>query len=344
MIKQIMLAGGLALTLAGCGMSPASQTKNNPSSASSSSVETTTLNYNKLSKADQKKVSFKFKAAKTDANAAGYKVDMTVQNQSNHTVRFDPADFSISVPSEKAGNSKVESNVEGKLIVNKGKKATVKALFANVDEAYFTGAGEFFYANKQFPLAYSYQANVGDGVSSSNLKDTNLISLNQSGQDANASSSSGSSAVTSSSARKNSASSSSNQKSAASSAKTTSKQQYTGKQLALLSNLIFLNQGMQSKSAAQITQILQSQMDTVLYGSGDGTSGSSSFGTTGSYVTYKVSGDTITINHPSTLLGNDASTRSASISQIAPKIFTGVNAALAQKLVAGMKDDHGQDQ
>jgi hypothetical protein len=299
----------------------------------------TTLNYNKLSKADQKKVSFKFKAAKTDANATGYKVDMTVQNQSNHTVRFDPANFSISVPSEQDGNSKVESNVEGKLIVNKGKKATVKALFANVDEQYFTGAGEFFYANKQFPLAYSYQANVGDGVSSSNLKDTNLISLNQSGQDSSASSSSSSSAVASSSVKKNSASSSSSEKATASSAKTTSKQQYTGKQLALIAQLAFGSTNPTNPSTSDIAANLKSDMEGVIYGSGTSTSGAGSRGTGPSYVKYKVSGDVMTLTHPATYGNNDGSTVTLRLSEFAPKVFTGANAALAQKVVARMQDE-----
>ncbi|WP_125570798.1 hypothetical protein [Lacticaseibacillus songhuajiangensis] len=333
MIKKLMVISGLVLTLAGCGKQATTKKSSASSSVSSSRPVATTLNYDKLTKKEQKKVGFEFKAVKASVNAATYSINMTVRNRTNKTVRFDPNDFSLNVPSDDSGNSKVASNVTGKLIVNRGKKATVKSLFINLDEQYFTSAGEFFYAQKRFPLAYSYQANIGSGVNSDNLHDANLISLNQKNQSTTTNSSSSQTAASSSSKA-----SETSKKTAASASKSNSAQ-YTGKQLALIAHYAFFYSASANQSASEVAQNLQNDLEIALYGSGTSTSGASSAGTGPSYVKYAVSGDVMTLTHPATNAGNDGSTATVRISQIAPKIFTGANAALAQKVIAHMQDE-----
>ncbi|WP_155287435.1 DUF4767 domain-containing protein [Lacticaseibacillus zhaodongensis] len=123
-------------------------------------------------------------------------------------------------------------------------------------------------------------------------------------------------------------------------ASTTSK--YNAQQLQLIARVGFEGlapDGGTGLSASAVSQSLHDLDGIHISGSGTSTKGSSTIGTAVSTVEYTVVGDVMKINHPATAAGSDGWSASLKISQVGPLIFSGTNAALAQKIIAGIQPE-----
>ncbi|MFD1483827.1 hypothetical protein ACFQ5J_01010 [Lacticaseibacillus baoqingensis] len=172
MFKQGLIVGVLALGLIGCGAKPTSQKQ----SQSQSQSQVASIYYHQLSVAQQHQVSFTFKAIADETQAHGhYLVDMTVANDTNKRVEFDQSKFLLSPA---VGAAPIKSTKTGTLTIAPKQRKTVTGLFA-ATAANFTGAGEFCYLNRDYLLAYSFQADKAGGATSKNRTDQTLIAKNQ---------------------------------------------------------------------------------------------------------------------------------------------------------------------
>ncbi|GAF41590.1 hypothetical protein FC83_GL002604 [Agrilactobacillus composti DSM 18527 = JCM 14202] len=175
-----LLAVSLALSLTACG------NKNNSSSTTASSKSTVsstikTVAYSDLSKKQQEKIFFQFKALQDIASGDGnhnmpapFMVDMTVKNNSKQSVTFDQSKFLMF--DENGDAPTVKSSKSGMLTLKPGAQQKIHSIFKNVQSQTLVGRGAFYYINTDFKLAYYLNANKG--VDSNNLKSGEAKDLN----------------------------------------------------------------------------------------------------------------------------------------------------------------------
>jgi hypothetical protein len=185
---------GLVLPLTACRQTnKASDTSTTISkSATSRSVEP--VAYSDLTKAQQGKVFFKFKALSDIASGDGNHnmpaplvVDMTVKNNGKQNVSFNLAKFLMF---DAKGNAPtVKSTKTGTLTLKPGETQKIHSIFENVASQTLVGTGAFYYMNVDFKLAYYLDAAKAEGVDSNNLKSGAAKDLNEKSQDKTASTS-----------------------------------------------------------------------------------------------------------------------------------------------------------
>ncbi|GAF41592.1 hypothetical protein FC83_GL002602 [Agrilactobacillus composti DSM 18527 = JCM 14202] len=192
---------GLVLPLTACQQTnKASNTPTTTSkSATSQSVEP--VAYSDLTKAQQAKVFFKFKALSDIASGDGdhnmpapLVVDMTVKNNGKQNVSFNLAKFLMF---DAKGNAPtVKSAKTGTLKLKPGETQKIHSIFENVSSQALLGTGAFYYMNVDFKLAYYLNAANAKGVDSNNLKSGKAKNLNEKAQEKIASTSESSSSRT----------------------------------------------------------------------------------------------------------------------------------------------------
>lgn len=142
----------------------------------------TTNYYQDLSKADKKKLTFKFKEAQDETKDnyadAVYVLSVKITNKTNKNVKFDKSKFIIFLSEQ----VKVTSDKSGILTVKPGQTKSINQLFENVPEQTLVDAnGYFIYLNQDNKLA---SANFGDN---SNKTDQDTESTNDSNSNASSS-------------------------------------------------------------------------------------------------------------------------------------------------------------
>ncbi|MFD1484208.1 membrane lipoprotein lipid attachment site-containing protein [Lacticaseibacillus baoqingensis] len=327
-MKKIALLAVTILALTGCSThnTKSSQSSQASKTATVSQPAVKTVDYQQLAKADQDKVSFTFLAKATDDTAATYNVKMQVTNQSKKAVKLDAAKI-VWTKGDQA--DVIKADQQKAVTVKPHQTQSVTKLFTNFKRDHLTAAGAFCYLNADDKLAYSYQAFKDGGVTSKNLTDKHLITLNtpadQTSQVAQASSS----------AASQSATASTSQSSSSAKAPATAAPKYTGQQLALLAQIY----GQQDPASVNVADALNNmqQLAVLSYAADSNTSGHSSEGTGVSYEQFSVSGSNLVITHPATQ-GSSAWSGTVDLNTALAQVF-GQNAAAAQAVLAKMTQE-----
>lgn len=149
-MKKFLLIPVVVLTLIISGCTSASSQKNTSSSSTTTKVSGTP--YQKLNKASQKQLQFKFDPIKIKSSADGtlnYNINLTITNRTKKSVHFDLAKFGIYTSQKKI----VKANKTGILILKAGQTKTINKLMTKVNEKSFIGGSYFIYANQDHKLA-----------------------------------------------------------------------------------------------------------------------------------------------------------------------------------------------
>jgi uncharacterized protein YcfL len=338
MFKKVAIICFLSVALVGCGAHRTSNAEKlqearvSKSSAVASSREkkketvkitSKTVYYHQLTKADRNKVTFAFQATSDTTKAESgqvynapspYTVDMQVTNKSNKTVKLDESKVVWLAITQKVDPT--TSDKEKTITIKPNKTQNVVGLFSDFNSQNFVDAGAFCYLNSDYKLAYSYLAYKDGGVTSKNLSDKKLISMNTP------------SATNSEPSQPSSSSESVSQD------ENTSNQKYTSQQLALLAQVF----GQQDSGSVDVANALSGlQGSTISYSADTNTTGHSSMGTALSYEQYTVSGQTLMIMHPAGQ-GSDAWSGSVDLNKALNQVFV-QNAAQAQSLLSNMQPE-----
>ncbi|MCH4009415.1 hypothetical protein [Companilactobacillus sp.] len=140
----IVMGIGALVILAGCGSNTTNGKSGNNEPTSSKSVNET--GYQKLSKADQNNVSFKFAVSK-DEESSNYSISGTIKNNSKKVVTIDESYFHLV-----RGKKSIKSASKEKVSVKAGQQITVNELFKNVDSSLLS--------NGKVSIQYFDSANV----------------------------------------------------------------------------------------------------------------------------------------------------------------------------------------